>query len=257
MAPALAIGFAAALGCVIGSFLNVVINRLPLGQSIVHQRSRCPHCGDAIPSWLNVPILSYALLRGRCRSCHAAISLRYPAVELLTGVLFVLVLLLAPPGLRLLAHWALAAALIAVTFIDLDHQIIPNAITLPGIGLGLALAFAAPPPLWLDAILGVAVGGGLMWAISAYYEWRRGEIGLGMGDVKLVAMLGAFLGVQAALGVMVLGSLAGLLYGGGYIWLRGGGRRTRIPFGPALALAGLAHLLWPDLLLRVLAGLGL
>ena len=247
---AFAIGFSAALGSVIGSFLNVVIHRLPRNESLVHPRSRCPKCGDQIPGWLNVPILSWIALRGRCRCCKAPISPRYPAVEALTALLFVALALLEPLGARLVAHWALAAALVAVTFIDLEHQIIPNSITFPGIALGLALSFVAPPPGWLDAGLGVVVGGGLMWAVSAFYEWRTGQIGLGMGDVKLVAMLGAFLGVEAALGIMVLSSLLGLVYGLGYIATHGGGRRTRIPFGPALAVAGLVHLFVPDLLAR-------
>ena len=250
MSVAYAVGLAALLGSVVGSFLNVVIHRLPRGESVVRPRSRCPACGWMIPAWANVPILSYLAVGGRCRGCRARISPRYPLVEALTAALFVALLWWSPPGLRLLASWCLASALVAVAFIDLDHQIIPNEITLPGIAIGLLLALVAPPPLWLDALLGVVIGGGLMWGVSAAYEWRTGQIGLGMGDVKLVAMLGAFLGVEAALGVMVVGSLIGLLYGIVLIARRGGGRKTRIPFGPALVAAGVLHLFEPQALAR-------
>jgi len=252
---AYAVGFAALLGSVVGSFLNVVIHRLPRGESVVRPRSRCPACGWMIPAWANVPILSYLAVRGRCRGCRARISPRYPLVEALTAALFVALLWWSPPGLRLLASWALASALVAVAFIDLDHQIIPNEITLPGIVIGMLLALVAPPPLWFDALLGVVIGGGLMWGVSAAYEWRTGQIGLGMGDVKLVAMLGAFLGIEAALGVMVVGSLLGLLYGIALIVHRGGGRKTRIPFGPALVAAGVVHLFEPQAFARAVAWL--
>ena len=263
MPLAYVIGFTAIFGAAVGSFLNVVIHRLPREESIVRPRSLCPACGDPIPAWANLPIVSYVLLRGRCRQCRAPISPRYPSVEALTGALFVAVLLLEPPGIRLVAHWALVAALVAITFIDLEHQIIPNVITLPGIAAGLVLSVVAPPPAgWLEApgflnaLLGAAVAGGLMWAVAAVYERVQGEIGLGMGDVKLVAMLGAFLGLEAALGILVLGSLLGLAHGLGQIAIRGGGRRTRIPFGPALALAGVAHLFRADLLGPVMKWLG-
>lgn len=246
--------FAFALGACIGSFLNVVIWRLPRGESLVRPRSRCPACGDAIPAWANVPLLSYVALRGRCRACGARISLRYPLVEAATGAAFAAFLLLHGPGLRLLVDWALAAALIAVIFIDLDHHIIPNSITLPGIALGLLLALFAPQVgvSFRDALLGAAAVGGSMWALSAGYEWLRGRIGLGMGDVKLVAMLGAFLGLQGALGALLVGSLLGLVYGGIMIAAKGTGRDTHIPYGPALAIGGLVFLFEPDLLQRFL-----
>jgi leader peptidase (prepilin peptidase)/N-methyltransferase len=151
-------------------------------------------------------------------------------------------------------EWALAAALVAVTFIDLDHHIIPNEITLPGVAIGLALSFIAPSlgVGWRDALLGVGIVGGMLWLVSAAYERFAGRIGLGMGDVKLVAMLASFLGLEPALGILVVGSLVGLAYGVVMLaWLKTG-RATRIPFGPALALAGLAFLFRPDLLERVL-----
>ena len=209
--PVLA-GFGAAFGACVGSFLNVVIHRVPRGESIVTPRSRCPACGAAIPAWANLPLISYALLRGRCRGCGGAISARYPLVEASTALLFVALMWIQPAGPRLLVEWGVGAALIAVAFIDHDHQIIPNSITLPGIPLGLGCALAFPPPVWLDALLGALLPGAMMWGIAAFYHWRTGRVGLGMGDVKLVAMLGAFLGIQPALGILVMGSLLGLAH---------------------------------------------
>ncbi|MFI5314929.1 MAG: prepilin peptidase [Myxococcota bacterium] len=251
--PALT-AFAFVLGTCIGSFLNVVVWRLPRGESLVRPGSHCPGCGAAIPAWANVPLVSYLVLRGRCRGCRARISARYPLIEALTGAVFAALLWSHGPTPRLLVEWLLAAALIAVTFIDLDYQIIPNAITLPGVALGLVLSLVAPQlgVDWRDALLGVVLVGGALWGISAGYEKLSGKIGLGMGDVKLVAMLASFLGLEAALGVLIVGSLVGLTYGiAMLIWIRGG-RNTRIPFGPALAFAGLVFLFQPNLLAQFL-----
>lgn len=251
--PVLA-GAAFALGACVGSFLNVVVWRLPRGESLVWPGSRCPRCKAAIPFWANVPVLSWFALRGRCRACGTHISARYPIVEALTGALFAALLLVHGPSARLLVEWALAAALVAVTFIDLDHHIIPNQITLPGVAAGLAISVLVPSlgVPWRDAFLGVLCVAGMLWLVSAAYERFAGRIGLGMGDVKLVAMLASFLGLEAALGVLVLGSLVGLAYGVVMLAVLRTGRATRIPFGPALALAGLAFLFQPDLMQRVL-----
>ncbi len=250
--PSVQLGFVFALGACVGSFLNVVIYRLPLGLSVVQPGSRCPTCETPISWWGNIPILSYLLLRGRCRECKAWISPRYPLVELLTAAAFLALAWWWGYESRFWINSLLAAALIAIAFIDIDHHIIPNAITLPGIPLGLFCAWFFPPPLLLDALFGVIFAGGMMWIVSAFYEWRTGQIGLGMGDVKLVAMLGSFLGIHAALGIVVFGSILGMLQGIMVISLRGGGRKTRIPFGPALVTAALVHLFVPDLLLQVL-----
>ncbi len=245
-----------ALGAAIGSFLNVVIYRLPRDESVVRPASRCPACGSAIAWWANIPIVSYLALRGKCVACKARISPRYPIVEAATGLLFVA--LLARWGFepQLLVGWALSAALVAVIFIDAEHQIIPNSITLPGIPLGLACAWLLPtPPGILDALLGLVIAGGMMWAVAAIYEWRTSRMGLGMGDVKLVAMLGCFLGLQAALGVLVIGSFLGLGQGLFLMVFKRAGRLTRIPFGPALAAAGILHLFDPAVFPRLLGQL--
>jgi leader peptidase (prepilin peptidase)/N-methyltransferase len=258
------LGASFVLGLCVGSFLNVVVHRLPRGESIVRPRSRCPACGWSLPAWANVPLVSYLALRGRCANCRGPISLRYPLVELATGLVFAGLTLrwlqwgLAP---RLFVDQALAAALIAISLIDWERQIIPNAITYPGIAAGLALAWLVPPPPhvpgaltgFVDALLALCVAGGAMWALSAGYERLRGHIGLGMGDVKLVAMLGTFLGLENTLGILVLGSTLGLGYALLLMALRRADLRTRIPFGPALATAALVSLFLPGWLPGVLA----
>lgn len=237
--------YSALFGAVIGSFLNVVIHRLPRDQSLVRPGSRCPACGSPVPFWANVPIVSYVLLRGRCRDCRDPIPLRYLVVEVATALLFAGLMLRWGPGARLLGDWVVGATLIAVAFIDAEHRIIPNPLTVPLIPIAVVFAVLAPPPTVLLSLVGLAFGGGMLWVLAVVYEWRTGRIGLGMGDVKLVAMLGAYLGLMPVLGVLVTGSLLGLAQG---MWLmvRGqGGRKTAIPFGPALATAGLLHLFAP------------
>jgi leader peptidase (prepilin peptidase)/N-methyltransferase len=242
-------------GAIIGSFLNVVIYRLPRGESLIRPRSRCPACGRTVPFWANVPILSYLLLRGRCGACGAGIDPRYLWVELATALLFTSLVLAGGTWARILADAIVGSSLIAIAFIDGEHRIIPDVLTLPLIPFALVLAGLAPPPSLLDAGLGFAVGGGMLWGLSALYEWRAGRIGLGMGDVKLVGMLGAYMGLHPVLGVIVLGSLIGLVQGVWTIVRHGGGRKTPIPFGPALVAAGLLHLHMPFFLFHALDAL--
>jgi leader peptidase (prepilin peptidase)/N-methyltransferase len=253
-APVAAV-FAAALGAVVGSFLNVVIWRLPRGESLVRPRSHCPGCASPIPAWANVPILSWLLLRGRCAACGMAIPLRYPLVELATAALFAALYLRLGPGTRLLATWLAGAALVAVAFIDAEHWIIPDEITLPGIPIGLAFAWLAPEPTLASAVLGVVLVGGGMWGLSLAAERWYGRTALGLGDVKLVAMLGAFLGVEPALGVILLGSIFGLLQALPAVLAGRAGRTSRIPFGAALAAAGIVHLYAPAAARELLASL--
>ena len=238
MTPALWLVYAALIGACIGSFLNVVIYRLPLRQSLVSPPSRCPQCGSRLAWYDNVPIFGWLLLGGRCRTCGNRISMQYPIVELITALLFVLVVWLTPPGPLMVTRLLLVCILIALFGIDLEHQILPNSITLPGIVAGVLLSFIAPPG-WRDALLGVLLGAGILYAIAgAYYLWRREE-GLGMGDVKMLAMIGAFLGWKAVLVTMVLSSFSGAVIGLALIAAQRGGMKLALPFGTFLALGAL------------------
>jgi leader peptidase (prepilin peptidase)/N-methyltransferase len=267
-----------ALGLVVGSFLNVVIHRLPRGESILRPRSRCPACGHTIAAWENVPVLSYLLLRGRCRGCAAPISPRYPLVELLTGGVFAL--LIAVQGVSLLTPlWlVLAAALIAVAAIDFDHRVIPDPISLGGLAAGL---IAVPALRWLDGAsypgalfesgLGALLGGGLLWmvgfvharistALGRSFEHWPGEgeevprptsldywvwfPGLGFGDVKLLAMIGAFVGPYGVLETILAAAIVGLVLGLAWAVVE---RSWSSPFGfaPAIAFGAIAVLVSP------------
>jgi len=237
-------------GAVIGSFLNVCICRIPEGVSIVAPASRCPYCQAPIRWYQNIPVISYLVLRGRCATCHQTISPRYPLVEILTGLLFVLVFrqygfLWATP-----VYWLLAAALVVITFIDLDHQIIPDIISLPGIPLGFVLTFLVPGISWSDSLLGILLGGGSLYVVGrVYYLLTRVE-GMGGGDVKLLAMLGAFLGWKAVLPIIFMGSLIGSLIGVSVMLYRRAGGKLAIPFGPFLALGAVIYLLYGQGLLQ-------
>jgi leader peptidase (prepilin peptidase) / N-methyltransferase len=226
----------AVLGACLGSFINVVIYRLPRGMSLVHPRSRCPVCTRPIQAMENIPIVSYLVLGGRCRGCAVRISPRYPVVEALGAGLTVAAVLTAATPLDALARTILVLALLAVVFIDFDHRIIPDAITLPGTVVGLLGSLVGPLSV-LDAVLGVAAGGGGLLLIAWGYQRVTGREGLGMGDVKLMAMVGAFLGWAGALGTVLLGSLAGSLLGLGLILSGRGNRFTALPFGTFLAPA--------------------
>jgi leader peptidase (prepilin peptidase)/N-methyltransferase len=234
-------GFLFAFGAIIGSFLNVCIGRLPEGESIVSPASHCPRCGAAVQPRDNIPLLSYVLLRGRCRSCREAISLRYPLVEALMGALLVLVFLRFGSLPLTAVYGAFVAALLVVTFIDLDHMIIPDVISLPGIAVGLACAVAGYGPTVWESVIGILLGGGLLYLVAVGYEMTTGREGMGGGDIKLLAMVGAFLGWRGVLVTVLIGSLTGALIGIGVTVYR---RQTRvpIPFGPFLSLGALCAL---------------
>ena len=241
------------MGLCIGSFLNVVIYRLPLGQSLVSPRSRCTKCGYELRWYDNVPVLSWALLGGRCRQCRAPISAQYPIVEIITGLLFVLVVWLTPVGPLLVSRLILVAALVALFGIDLEHQILPNVITLPGIAIGLMFSLVAPPG-WKDALLGAALGAGVLYGIAAAYYAVRREEGMGMGDVKMLAMVGAFLGWKAVLVTLVLSSFSGAAIGMALIAAQRGGMKLALPFGTFLAVGAVAAMLTGDPLIAWYAG---
>lgn len=244
-----------AFGAIIGSFLNVCICRIPAGQSVISPASRCPLCCSAIRWYQNVPVISYLLLRGRCGNCGAAISKRYPLVEALTGMLFVWIYLRFGWQFATPVYWVFVAALVAITFIDLDHQIIPDVISLSGIVVGFLTVFLIPWLAWYDSLLGILLGGGSLWLVAEVYHRLTGQEGMGGGDIKLLAMMGAFLGWKAVLPVIFFGSLAGSLVGVPLMWIRRADGKLAIPFGPFLALGGLVYLLWGKQLLVWYLGL--
>jgi leader peptidase (prepilin peptidase)/N-methyltransferase len=234
---------AALLGLVVGSFLNVCIHRVPRRLSLSSPGSRCGACETPIGWRDNVPVVSYLLLGGRCRQCRAGISAVYPAVEIATMALFLLHFwvfgLTALGAVRLV----FACAMLVLFFIDLELQILPNVITLPGVVAGLVASMFLPPGLTLS-ILGALLGGGVLWAIAEVYVRVRGIEGMGMGDVKMLGMIGAFLGAPLMGLTLVLSSLAGALVG---VALMAGGRgdlQRRLPFGTFLAAAAVFASLW-------------
>jgi leader peptidase (prepilin peptidase)/N-methyltransferase len=232
------------LGLAVGSFLNVCIHRIPLGESIAWPGSHCPTCQHALAWYDNVPAFSYLWLRGRCRYCREGITPRYLIVELVTAIMFLGLVLLYPPGLLLVTRIVFGCALIVLFAIDLDHHILPNVITLPGIVAGFALSLIGPPG-WRSSLIGIALGGGIPYAIAWTYEKVRGHEGLGMGDVKMLAMIGAFLGWPLMLLSLVLASFTGSIVGAGFI-AAGKGARYALPFGTFLAVGALTAVVAGD-----------
>jgi leader peptidase (prepilin peptidase)/N-methyltransferase len=224
-----------AFGLITGSFLNVCIHRLPRGESLVWPGSHCPACRAPVRWFDNIPVLSYLWLGGRCRTCRARISIKYPLVELATMGLFLAHYAVLGWQPLLAVRLVFSAALIVLFVVDLEHRILPNRVTLPGLVVGLA-ASAVTGPGWPSALAGVALGGGSLWAIGEAYYRLRGEEGLGMGDVKMLAMIGAFLGWQQVLVTLVLSSLAGSLVGLSLIVARRGTMKYALPYGTFLAM---------------------
>jgi leader peptidase (prepilin peptidase)/N-methyltransferase len=234
----------AAFGLVIGSFLNVCVARLPERRSLWRPGSTCPGCGAAIRWHDNVPIVSFVALRGRCRACGNRISWRYPLVEIVTSGLFALAYLRFGWSAQLGVSLVLISALIVITGIDLAHQIIPDVITVPGIAVGFLLNLGAERVGWLDSLLGILVGGGTFFVIIL-----ASNGGMGGGDMKLGAMLGAFLGWKITLVTLLIAVLGGGLVAVVLLLLKTRGRKDPVPFGPFLALGGIAGLLWGERLL--------
>lgn len=287
--PALFYGLLAVLGLVIGSFLNVVILRLPRmlqrewtrdcqalleievedaaqvsaqasaqpsteEMSLILPASHCPRCETPIAAWDNIPVLSFVLLRGRCRHCAKPIGWRYPLVEALTAIATVTVGVYTPWGLPLLAYLLLTWSLIALAGIDIDTQLLPDDITLPLLWAGLLFNLLSGAVALPDAVLGAAGGYLLLWSIYWLFKLATGKEGMGFGDFKLLAALGAWLGWQALPVIILLSSTVGAVLGALILTLRGQGRSQPLPFGPYLAAAGWVCLLWDPPRLAVLLG---
>ncbi|MFZ5722372.1 MAG: prepilin peptidase [Pseudomonadota bacterium] len=260
-------------GLCVGSFLNVVIHRFPrmLEQrwrddayaldhpdqppparapyNLAVPRSRCPHCGHGIPWYENIPVLSWLALRGRCSACRAPISVRYPVVETVTGALTLLIVALYGTGWAVLAMLLFTWSLIALTMIDYDTQLLPDDITLPLLWLGLLVAIPAGGLPVADAVIGAAAGYLALWSVYWAFRLATGKEGMGYGDFKLLAAIGAWVGWQKLPLVIVLSSGVGALLGIALILVAGRDRAHPIPFGPFLAVAGFIALLWGDALL--------
>jgi leader peptidase (prepilin peptidase)/N-methyltransferase len=226
-------------GLAVGSFLNVCIYRLPRGESLAWPPSHCPSCGTAIKWRDNVPVLGYLALGGRCRACRGRISPAYPIVEAVTAAVFVLQYFHLGWTPLLAVRLAFSCAMIVLFAIDLEHQILPNAITLPGIVAGLAASVFLPPG-WRSALIGVVVGGGVLWLIAEVYLRARGIEGMGMGDVKMLAMIGAFLGWPLTLLTLVGASFAGAVVGVAVMVVGRKDWQYALPFGTFLAVAAVA-----------------
>ncbi|NIM28558.1 MAG: prepilin peptidase [Gammaproteobacteria bacterium] len=266
--PPVLLTFTALLGLAVGSFLNVVIFRLPRmmerdwrdqcaeivdgetevkdrpAYNLVVPRSRCPSCGHSISALENVPVVSYLFLKGRCAQCGWRIPLRYPLVELLTAVLSVIVVWQLGLSLQAGAALALTWALIALAFIDFDTQLLPDSITLPFLWLGLVLNISGTFTDLSAAVIGAVAGYLILWSVYHVFRLVTGKEGMGFGDFKLLAMFGAWLGWSALPLIVLLSSFVGAVVGVAMIALRGHDRNIPIPFGPYLAVAGWIALLW-------------
>ncbi|SLM46910.1 Type 4 prepilin-like proteins leader peptide-processing enzyme [Nitrospira japonica] len=245
----------AVLGCLVGSFLNVCIFRLPRGESIVWPGSHCPACGTPIRSYDNIPVLSYLYLGGRCRACHGEIPPRYPLVEAANAIGYVGILWFFGPGWPAVLYGILFSALLVVVGTDLSHQIIPDAITLPGVVVGLLGAVTVLPVGWVNALLGIIIGGGILWVLAWISPYLFGKEGMGGGDIKLLAMIGAFLGWKPALLTIMIGSLTGSLIGLSLISFHLIKRDEYIPFGPFLAFGALVAMFFAQPILDWYQGL--
>jgi leader peptidase (prepilin peptidase)/N-methyltransferase len=244
----------ALLGMMLGSFMNVCIYRLPRGLSPVRPRSSCPSCGHVLSWYENVPVVSYLVLLGRCRACRASISPMYPIVEFITGAVFLAGYVWYGPTPLLIVRLVFAWAMIVLFVIDLQHKILPNVITLPGIVVGV-LANALAGPGWVASLIGAALGAGILFAIAEVYYRVRHEEGLGMGDVKMLGMIGAFLGWKLVLVTLVLSSFLGSIVGIGVLIAKKESLKYALPFGTFLAAGALVAAVGGDAILNWYLGL--
>jgi leader peptidase (prepilin peptidase)/N-methyltransferase len=233
-------------GAIVGSFLNVCIIRLPKEESIISPGSHCPHCNHPIKFYDNIPLISYLLLRGKCRYCKRSISAQYPLVEGITAIGSLLLFLKYGLSWSYLFYFSFVAALIIITVIDLYHQIIPDVISIPWIGVGLLGALIIPHITFFNSLLGILLGGGSLFVVATLYQWLFKREGMGGGDVKLLAMIGAFLGWESVILTILLSSLIGSITGIIIIALKGKDFKYAIPFGPFLSLGAVIALFYKN-----------
>ena len=232
------------LGMIIGSFLTVCVYRIPKGHSIVTPRSKCPQCEAQIHWYDNIPLVSFLWLRGRCRNCHTSIWLRYPIMELVNGLGYLLMVWRFGITWPTVIYAGLFSVFLVVTWIDWDHKIIPDVITLPGIVIGFVCASLLLPTGWMNSLIGILVGGGVLLMLAWVSPYLFGKEGIGGGDIKFLAMVGAFLGWQQALLTLMVGSVVGAFVGVGLLAVKILQKNQYIPFGPYLALGALIAVLW-------------
>ncbi len=236
-------------GACIGSFLNVCIWRLPESKSIVTPASKCPRCNTPIRFYDNIPIISYIFLKGKCRTCREPISIRYPLVEFLTGLVAMATTIKFGISVESLIYFIFIAALIVTTFIDIDHQIIPDSISLPGIPIGVLSCLAIDSLQFKDSLLGVLIGGGILFIIAWSYHFFTGKEGMGGGDIKLLAMIGAFTGWKGVLFTIFVSSLTGTIIGVTLMLLARKNLKFAVPFGPFLAIGAVLYVFFgPELI---------
>jgi leader peptidase (prepilin peptidase) / N-methyltransferase len=234
-------------GSVVGSFLNVCIYRLPRNRSIVLPNSFCPSCEKPIRFYDNIPIISYLSLMGKCRQCGTHISIRYPIVEFITAILFFMLFKKYGISIELFINMLFISILIAISFIDLDFKIIPDVLSIGGLIIGFVLAFFRKSPFyWQDALYGILLGGGILFAIAYGYELLRKREGMGGGDIKLLGMIGAFCGIKGVIFSLMSGSLLGTMIGIPMMLIKGEDAKYAIPFGPFLSLGALIFMFFGD-----------
>ena len=228
-------------GACIGSFLNVCIYRLPVSKSIVYPGSMCTECGRAIRFYDNIPLISYIWLRGKCRFCQSSFSIRYLLVEFMGGGFAVGTYLKFGFSATALIHFGFIAALIVITFIDIDHRIIPDVISLPGIPIGFAASFIMPTTSWIESLLGILAGGGILYLVAWGYQLMTRKEGMGGGDIKLLAMIGAMVGWKGVLFTIFISSAVGTLVGVIEMIRTRQNMKLAIPFGPFLAIGAVTY----------------
>jgi leader peptidase (prepilin peptidase)/N-methyltransferase len=241
--------FGFTLGTIVGSFLNVCIHRIPQGKSIVSPSSHCPLCKTPIRFYDNIPLVSFICLKGRCRGCQAPISFRYPFVEFLMGLFSLLLLLRYGISTLYVIYFAFFASLTLVSFIDLPHRIIPDVISLPGIVIGLVISFLHPQMSIKDSLIGVLLGGGSLYLVASVYHVVTKREGMGGGDVKLLAMIGAFIGWKGVLFTILCSSLVGSVVGVTLMLFSSADSKYAVPFGPFLSLGAIIYVLWGEILI--------